>query len=133
MNKSSVFKHLFSLIYDIFPILGLFLTTSLVVVLLNGGEEVSPGTYWFQILLGAEVFFYFTYSWKSGGQTLGMRAWKLAVVDHNTLTWLSVTLRFLMGCLSILTLGLGLWVKLLNKKTWMDQISQTETVSLKKP
>ncbi len=120
--------------YDIFPILGLFLTSSLFIMLLRGGEEVSPGTVWFQFFLAAEVFLYFAYSWKSGGQTLGMRAWKLAIVDHNQLTWGKVTLRFLAGVASIATLGLGLWVKLWNKDkiTWMDQISHTKTVSIKK-
>ncbi len=134
MNHSSVFKHLFSLIYDIFPITGLFLTTSLVVMLLRGGEEVAPGTVWFQALLIAEVYLYFTYSWKSGGQTLGMRAWKLAIVDHHTLTWGTVSLRLLAGCASLLTLGFGLWIKLWNKSglSWMDQVSQTETLSIKK-
>lgn len=120
--------------YDIFPILGLFLTSSLFIMLVRGGEEVTPGTIWFQVFLAAEVFLYFTYSWKSGGQTLGMRAWKIAIVNHTQLTWSTVTLRFIAGLASTATLGLGLWVKLWNKdkKTWMDSISKTKTVSIKK-
>ncbi len=134
MNHSSVFKHLFSLLYDIFPILGLFLTTSLFVMLSRSGEEVSAGTIWFQCLLAAEVFLYFTYSWKSGGQTLGMRAWKIAIVDHREMTWGTASLRFLTGLLSTALLGLGLWAKLWrqDKRSWMDQVSGTQVMSIKK-
>lgn len=134
MNKSSPWKHAAALVYDIFPILGLFLTTSLFVMFIRGGEEVPAGTLWFQLLLAAELYLYFAHSWKSGGQTLGMRAWKLAIADYQQLTWNQVTLRFLVGLLSTALLGLGLWVQHFNKSrsTWMDLVSKSKTIDLKK-
>jgi len=100
-----------ALIYDAFPILALFLITSLVLVLLRQGNEVQPRTLWMQLILFLEVFLYFTYSWKKGGQTLGMRAWKIGIQDHHLISWQQVSLRFAAGVASTL---------LLTKTTWMD-------------
>ncbi|MGJ8663226.1 MAG: RDD family protein [Marinicella sp.] len=133
MKKSKLWKHVAALIYDIFPILGLFLVTSLILVLLRQGEEVEPRTLWFQLTLFIEVFFYFTYSWKQGGQTLGMRAWKIGIQDHHTLSWLEASMRFFTGVLSVFLLGLGLWVRKFNSQqmTWMDIICHRPVIDLK--
>ncbi len=122
MNQSKLWKHVAALIYDIFPILGIFLTTSLILLLIRQGQEIGSHSLWFQLLLFFEVWFYFVYSWIRGGQTLGMRAWKLGIVDHHTMGWSAATLRFLTGLLSTALLGLGLWAKLWRKdqQTWMD-------------
>ncbi len=122
MKQSKLWKHLAALIYDIFPILALFLITSLVLVLLRQGEEVQPRTLWLQLVLLAEVFLYFTYSWKIGGQTLGMRAWKISIQNHQQMNWTQVSLRFFAGLLSTLLMGAGLWTRKFNPKqtTWMD-------------
>lgn len=121
-----------ALLYDIFPILGIFLITSLFLVLLRGGEEVRPGTVWLQLLLLAEVYLYFTYSWLKGGQTLGMRAWKLGIQSHQTMTWGQGTLRFLVGLISTALLGLGLWWRRFDAEglTWMDRVCHRPVISL---
>ncbi len=111
MKQSKLWKHVAALIYDAFPILALFLITSLVLVLLRQGNEVQPRTLWMQLILFLEVFLYFTYSWKKGGQTLGMRAWKIGIQDHHLISWQQVSLRFAAGVASTL---------LLTKTTWMD-------------
>lgn len=132
MNQSKVWKHLAALVYDIFPILGIFLTTSLFLLLLRQGQEIGPHNLWFQLLLLFEVWFYFAYSWKKGGQTLGMRAWKLGIVNHHKMTWSAATLRFLAGLLSTLLLGLGLWAKLWrqDQQSWMDMACGLPTMDV---
>ena len=122
MNKTQLWKHVAALIYDIFPILALFLTTSLLSIMLRQGEEVQPSTWWFQGLLLLEVYFYFAYSWKKGGHTLGMRAWKIQIHSFNKLSWTQVTLRFFTGLISTLLMGAGLWSRRFSNKkwTWMD-------------
>jgi uncharacterized RDD family membrane protein YckC len=124
MKQTKLWKHVAALIYDIFPILALFLTTSLVLVLIRQGSEVQPRTLWMQLILFAEVFLYFTYSWKKGGQTLGMRAWKISIQDHHLISWSLITLRFMVGVISTLLFGLGLWSRKFSttKTTWMDAV-----------
>ena len=133
MNQSQLWKHLAALLYDIFPILGILLVTSLLFMLIRGGEEVSPRTLWWQLLLAAEVAMYFIYSWKKGGQTLGMRAWKIGIENYPTLSWTACTWRFVVGLLSVLTLGLGLWWRLFDsqQKTWMDHACSQRVINLK--
>ncbi len=132
MKKTKLWKHVAALIYDIFPILGIFLITSLLMVLIRGGDEVKPGTLWLQLILFLEVFFYFTYSWIKGGQTLGMRAWKIGINDHHSLTWLQATARFFVGLLSTVLVGAGLWTRQFHPKgmSWMDAVCQKPVVSL---
>ncbi len=132
MPISTAWRHVAAFIYDLFPIVGLWLITSVVVVLLRGGEEVPPGTLWFQLLLTAECVFYFIFSWKKGGQTLGMRAWKIGIEDYDTLSWWQTLSRFLIGLVSVLLLGAGLWYKKLNRRqlSWMDIVSGHRTVNV---
>ncbi|WP_223787087.1 RDD family protein [Marinicella meishanensis] len=132
MKQSKLWKHVAALLYDIFPILGIFLITSLFLVLLRGGDEVQPGTIWLQLLLLIEVYLYFTYSWLKGGQTLGMRAWKLGIQNHHTMTWAQGTARFLVGLLSTALLGAGLWARRFDVAglTWMDRVCQRPVISL---
>ena len=122
MKKSKLWKHVAALIYDVFPILALFLITSLILIVIRQGDEVRPRTFWMQLILLFEVYLYFTYSWKKGGQTLGMRAWKIVIQDHQLISWQQVSLRFAAGVISILCLGMGLWSRKFSatQTTWMD-------------
>jgi uncharacterized RDD family membrane protein YckC len=70
--------------YDGLLLLAFWLLTTFVLVILAGHALVSPhaGTlskvpYWVALLCIAWAFF--TWFWSHGGQTLGMRAWKLQV------------------------------------------------------
>jgi uncharacterized RDD family membrane protein YckC len=123
-HKSQLWKHLAALLYDIFPILAIWLVTSLFLLVVRGGSEIEPGTPWLTALLVAEVWLYFTYSWKMGGQTLGMRAWKIQISDFQELSWAQVSLRFITGVISTLLLGLGLWTRMWSaqQQSWMDLV-----------
>lgn len=68
-------------------------------------------------------------SWRLGGQTLGMRPWRLRVVaaDGGELTWRALLIRFAVGNLSLLLGGLGFWWAWLDREglTWHDRVSGT--------
>ncbi|MCZ8115303.1 RDD family protein [Silanimonas sp.] len=77
---------LLALVYDLFPVLALAFAGSAAMLLVRGGTPVEPGSagaygeaVWLWTLCGA----YFVISWQRGGQTLGMRPWRLRVVDAN--------------------------------------------------
>lgn len=134
MKNSSIWKHYAAFIYDIFPILGIILFTSFITLLFRGGAEVPSGTHWFRALIFLEIVFYYVYSWKVGGQTLGMRAWKFKIVSSNengSLSWGQSLTRFSIGLISTLMLGIGILWKAISKdsKSWMDLCSQTKTIS----
>jgi uncharacterized RDD family membrane protein YckC len=88
-------------------------------------------TYLFCVMVGFHILF-----WTRGGQTLGMRAWRLKVVrdDGQPLKLKDALLRYFAAILSWAALGLGfIWI-LFDKQglAWHDRISNTRLVILEK-
>ncbi len=80
---------------------------------------------------------FFTGFWTWGGQTLGMRAWRLKLVrvDGSPLRWSDAFKRHLAAILSWLVFGLGfLWILLDPEKlAWHDRLSNTRLVMAERP
>lgn len=126
---------LLALLYDFFPVLGLWFAVGALAVLLNGGEAVRADTPagWLEMLaLWLVTGAYAAISWRRGGQTLGMRPWRLRVVasDGTAPGWRAVVIRYAMGTASLLLVGLGFWWALIdrNRLTWHDRASGTRTL-----
>ena len=110
---ASVLKRLYALIYD-----GLLLIAiDMVFVLLPASflitfkEMDTHSSGYVATIIAATLlvhYLFYTWFWTHGGQTLGMRAWKLKLIsthDGNTINWSQGFMRFL--------LGLPAWVLLL--------------------
>ncbi len=131
---------LFALVYDFFPALALWFATSALVLLVRGGEPVVPGSLasWFELaLLWAVTGFYAVFSWYRGGQTLGMRPWRLKVLqaDGRRPPLRALVLRYAVATLSLLAGGLGLLWCLVDRdrRGWHDLASGTVLVRLDAP
>lgn len=121
---------LLALVYDFFPVLGLWMVVAAVFVALHH-DAITGG------LLGALEFIalwlvtaaYAVTSWRYGGQTLGMRPWRLRVVaaDGGAASWRALVVRYAVGNLSLLLGGLGFWWAWLDRdgRTWHDRVSGT--------
>ena len=101
---------LLALTYDLLPVVALLFVTSAIFLWLNGGHTIegSPALQWLDFLLTwVLVGAYFVVSWARGGQTIGMRPWRLRVVcaDGKPARARALWLRYLVATL---TLGLGL-------------------------
>lgn len=73
---------------------------------------------------------YATLSWRHGGQTLGMRPWRIAVVGQHAEqppSWRALWLRYTVGTVSLLCAGLGFWWAWIDRDrlTWHDRLSRT--------
>ncbi|MCB1760559.1 MAG: RDD family protein [Gammaproteobacteria bacterium] len=84
------------------------------------------------LYLCAVPFCFFVGFWKLAGETLGMRAWRLRIVDGNGKrpSWRGATVRFLGALLSLAPFGLGfLWI-LVDPEglAWHDRLSGTRLV-----
>lgn len=93
---------------------------------------VQAHAIWFQLYMLAVVLWFYLYFWLKGGQTLGMRAWRLLLVqiDGN-----AITLRQGLIRLATALAGLGtLWilVRYKQKQTLQCQLSNTQVVLLTK-
>ncbi|MFQ5636094.1 MAG: RDD family protein [Gammaproteobacteria bacterium] len=124
-------------LYDDLLVAALLGGPTSLVLSFRGGEPIPPGNALFQILLLATIAAFFIWFWTHGGQTLGMRAWRLRV-ERQTGARLTVgiaLIRFLVGLVSIAALGLGmLWILVDPRKlAWHDRVAGTRVVVLPKP
>lgn len=92
--------------YDFILLLAvLFLMTAILMPVSRG--FISPANIFFKIYILLTIFMFYGWFWVHGGQTLGMRAWKIRVEleDGQNLGWSQALLRFI---LAVLTFGIGL-------------------------
>ena len=138
-------RRLAALFYDLWPVLALWMLVSAVFTVgytLAGHvsrENIAPFStlqwlLWLSCWLVAGV--YATESWKRGGQTLGMRPWRLRLqtptgqAPSRTMLWK----RYATGTLSLLLGGLGFLWALFDRErlTLHDRLSGTRLVKLSK-
>lgn len=119
---------LLALLYDFFPVLALWFVAAGVFTLLHG-DGVRGG--WLGALEFA-VFWgiaglYATRSWQRGGQTIGMRAWRLQVTDATgqPANLRALWRRYAIASVSLLCGGLGFCWAWLDRDglTWHDRAS----------
>ncbi|HXS80385.1 MAG TPA: RDD family protein [Gammaproteobacteria bacterium] len=127
-----VWRRLAAFCYDLMLLVALLASFTAAVVALRSGASVTPGTWWHQASLLAVVAAFFCGFWAHGGQTLGMRAWRIRVVrdDGGALTWPQTIARFAFGVIAAAPAGLGLWWSLLDesKRGWHDRWTRTRVV-----
>lgn len=79
---------------------------------------------------------YATESWHRGGQTLGMRPWRIRVLapDGGAAARGALWLRYVVGTVSLLVAGLGFWWAWIDRErlTWHDRASGTRLIRLPK-
>lgn len=132
-------SRMLALLYDLFPALGLWFAVGALAVQLNGGEPIYGDTVagWLEMLaLWLVTGAYATISWRRGGQTLGMRAWRLRLVaaDGGVPAWRALLVRYAVGTLSLLAAGLGFWWAWIDRDrlSWHDRASGTRLTRVPK-
>lgn len=121
---------LLALVYDFFPVLALWFVAAGAFTAAHG-DAVRGG--WLGLLEFAVLWLlagaYAVLSWRRGGQTLGMRPWRLRVTDEkgHSATPRALWLRYAAGMLSLAAGGLGFWWGWIDRDglTWHDRISKT--------
>jgi uncharacterized RDD family membrane protein YckC len=136
---------LLALVYDFFPVLALWMLASAAFTAAyyftghDARENIAPFSP-LQVLLWlvcwAIAGAYAVLSWARGGQTLGMRPWRLRVVaaDGGTPTRKALLLRYGVATLSLLLAGLGFWWAWIDRQhlAWHDRASRTRMVRIEK-
>lgn len=134
MNEIAGFwRRLFALIYDALLLIAILLlasviATAFVAFIFPGFQQQQPGAlakhplYLFYLLLW--WYGYYALSWRRGGQTLGMRAWRLKLINRlpSELSHWQLLARFISGLA-----GIGLLLALIHpqKASVQDIVSNT--------
>lgn len=137
---------LLALFYDLWPVLALWFLTAVPFMLLDvaisGSVRHNIGPFSaLQWLLWLACWLvtggYAVFSWQRGGQTLGMRPWRLQVrgADDTAPTRSALWRRYALGSLSLLLAGAGFWWAWLDRDrlAFHDRCSGTRMVRKPKP
>lgn len=136
-SSAPLWLRLTAAVYDLFPLIALWmLTIALSLLAVHGDVDVAHPPPLFHLLqqlaLLAVTAAYFVVSWARGGQTIGMRAWRLRVVaaDGGPLPWSQALLRFAVALPSLLAFGLGFWWCLVDRdrRGWHDLAARSRLV-----
>jgi uncharacterized RDD family membrane protein YckC len=72
-----VLRRIAAIFYDGILLLGVLFALTAMLLTLNRGEAFVPGSVYYDLALIVTSMFFFTWFWSHGGQTLGMRAWRI--------------------------------------------------------
>ncbi|MFC1602401.1 RDD family protein [Pseudomonadota bacterium] len=130
------FRRFAAMCYDGLLLLALLMVaTSLVIMPLGleaGDTSIGRNPLFRFVIFGLIPPFFFSWFWVKGGQTLGMRAWRLQAVrnDGQPLTWRDALWRYISSLLSLAAIGLGFfWIFIDHDKlAWHDRLSKTRLV-----
>ena len=86
----------------------LFSATAMLMPFTSGAAILSGNIFYLIYLLGIS-FIFFTWQWTHGGQTLGMRAWKIKLYGESfsQVCWSVASKRFFLALVSWLFAGAG--------------------------
>lgn len=133
-QQAGFFRRSAALIYDALLLFAAFFLVTAIAIWLNEGENV-PGA-WLRWFFLVTMYLFFSWFWLHGGQTLGMRAWRLRLqrIDGQPITIWQALLRFMVAIPSLALAGLGLlWILVdKDKLAWHDRFSESMIVRLPK-
>jgi uncharacterized RDD family membrane protein YckC len=122
-------------IYDLFPLIAIWMVTGTVAMIATHGT-LDYHALWYRLLLLGVTAAYYVPSWHYGGQTIGMRAWRLRLVDGSGRPpgWGTALLRFVVAPLSLAVGALGfLWCLFeRERRGWHDLAAGTRMLRLPK-
>lgn len=139
-TSPSLLRRLAAMLYDTFLVVALIAVVNaialVVVVRVTSGEQEVLNPHLVQLLTLLSGVGFFSVFWLKSGQTLGMQAWRIKLVDFqgDPPSIGKVLVRCCGAFLSAACLGLGyLWCLVdHNHRYWHDYLSRTELILLPK-
>jgi uncharacterized RDD family membrane protein YckC len=127
-------RRLLVMLYDGVILFGVLILASAVALPFGNLQKVAFHDFWFTLWLFAACFAYLGSCWRYGGMTVGMRAWRVRLVnaDGQLISWPKCLLRFLVGLVSLAVFGIGVLWALVDQKSrgWHDLAAGTRLILL---
>ena len=128
MNYVSFLRRIMSMLYDFMLIFAVLMAMSIpfygFVVEENLLLKLSLQLYFYSI-----IQFFFVWFWVNDGGTLGMKTWKIKIINNNgnNISYKQALIRFNVAIISLIIFGLGFMMAIFNKekKCLHDIISKT--------
>ncbi len=123
------FRRLAAMFYDACLLIAVWFVATALLLPFNHGLAFQAGQWFYPLYLLSVSFGFYGWFWTHGGQTLGLRSWRLRVktLDQQPINWRQALLRFMAALLSWSILGLGfIWIVVdKNRYAWHDYLSKT--------
>lgn len=133
-----LWRRFMAIFYDLFLLTAILFLATAMINAINQGQAIDPDSPYILLLdtyLLSIIFVYFGWFWTHGGQTLGMKTWKIKLVSNRAqaISWQQVLIRELTAVISWLCLGLGFFWSIFDgkKRSWHDIASDTMLVDLR--
>ena len=96
-TQAPIIKRLLAIFYDSFLLIAVLFLAMALLLLISGGYRLQAGNPLMTAYLLVISYVFFGWFWTHGGQTLGMRAWKLRIQQRNgdPVSWQQAALRFI--------------------------------------
>ena len=119
-------KNIIICIYDLLLLFSVLFFFTLPLMVFSDGEGIGKNIF-YQLYLLSIIITYYLWFWIKHNQTLGMKSWKLYIVNRNNKKNLSIK-----QCLLRMFIALigGHLLLLFNKKSLQDIVSKTKLVKL---
>ena len=128
-SNVSLLRRLGAIGYDIFLVFSFVFFITGVVLIVFWDKQAQNNAIIFSLIIFS-LYFYFAWSWVKGGQTLGMKAWKIQIMQNNgkNITHQQALIRFVLAIVSFMLMGFGFIYQLFNKDnlTLHDKYSHTQ-------
>jgi uncharacterized RDD family membrane protein YckC len=122
-------RRLAAVFYDLLLLIAVFFVATALLLPLNSGEAFTRQQFFYPLYLLSVGFIFYGWFWTHGGQTLGLKAWKLRVltIDGKPINWTQAFVRYGTGLVSLALAGLGFfWIIFdKNQRGWHDYLSKT--------
>lgn len=129
ISRPGFLRRLAATFYDLLLLLAVLFVATALLLPFNGGRAFTAQQFFFPLYLLLVSLLFYAWFWTHGGQTLGLRAWKIKVLtlDREPISWKQALLRFVAAIVSWGFLGLGiLWILIdKNQLSWHDHLSKT--------
>lgn len=128
-----------SMFYDFWLILAIWLIGITIDTMIRHtltGSGYAGNHLLLQLYFVLSPLVFYGWFWTHGGQTLGMRSWRIRVLTHTggPINWQQAAIRYAGSVLSLGALGFGyLWILFdADDASWHDKLSGTLLVVVKK-
>ncbi len=137
-RNAGLFRRLFAIFYDTFLLTAILFIITAIAMALNHGQAIEAGSrfhFIYMLLILGACYLYFSWLWINGGQTLGMKTWRIKIISscEQPVNWKTTAIRFAVAMISWGAGTLGFLWALFDKKNrcWHDLISKTELLDLR--
>lgn len=135
MNKPcGLVRRLAAAFYDALLVIALLIFATALLLPITHGQAIEVANGYYRLYLLLIAFCYYAWCWTHGGQTVGMRAWRVRVCKPSgeSIGLDQALIRFLAAPLSLAALGLGFAWSLFDRRgrTWHDLLSASILVVL---